>query len=93
MAKIAVAAVEQTMTDVHTDERKAAAERRLSQLTKGALTPEEIDHLIENAVFTLKQQIGHSVKAVQPAPEKAPIGFTPEAAAPVEPAAAEQPAK
>jgi len=77
LAQFAVAAVEQTMKEAHMGEKKAAAEKKLSDLTKGALRPEEIDHLVEDAVFTLKQQIGHSVAQIQRAPEKAPIGFVP----------------
>lgn len=57
LAQIAVVAVEQTMADAHMDEKKAAAVQKLSDLTKGALKPDEIDHLIEDAVFTLKTRL------------------------------------
>lgn len=57
LAQIAVAAVQQTMATADVLAKKDAAVQKLSQLTNGTLKPEEIDHLIEDAVFTLKQQI------------------------------------
>lgn len=59
-ASIAVAAVEQTMSTADAQAKKDAAIKKLSELTKGALSPEEIDHLVEDAVFNLKQQIAKS---------------------------------
>lgn len=88
-AAIAVAAVEQTMGTADAQAKKAAAIQKLADLTKGALKPNDIDHLIEDAVFTLNKQIGSSVAQVkaaqEQAPAKNPIGFAsqqPAAAAP-----------
>ena len=76
------------------EEKKSAAEQKLSQITKGTLSAEEIDHLIENAVFILKQQIGRSMPASKPSPVNAPIGLASKSTAPVvavkEPATTEQ---
>lgn len=81
---IAVAAVQQTMATADAQTKKAAAMQKLADLTKGALKPQDIDHLVEDAVFTLKQQIGYSVKQSEaaPAPEKAKIGFAAKSPAP-----------
>jgi len=61
---------QQTLAYAHVDEKKAAAEQRLSQLTKGALNPEEIDHLVEDALvsttFTGRSpETGFSQKAAE----------------------------
>ena len=95
-ASIAVQAVQQTMASSDAEAKKTDAERRLSALSKGALSPDEIDSLLHDAVFTLKQQIGHSVQQMQaaPAPQKQPIGFVqpaPTAAPEVAPAPAASP--
>ncbi len=76
-AAVAVAAVEQTMSSADGQAKKTAAVKKLSDLTKGALKPEDIDHLIEDAVFTLSKQIGHTVQQYQDVPTvKSKIGFT-----------------
>jgi phage holin, LL-H family len=60
-AAIVVKAVQQTMDTTDAQTKKEEAVKRLSTLTKGTLSPEEIDSLIHDAVFTLKKQIINSM--------------------------------
>jgi len=49
------------MSSADAQAKKDAAIKKLSELTKGALSPVEIDHLIENAVFNLKQSLAEQL--------------------------------
>lgn len=68
MATIAVLAVEQTMGGAPVEVKKMAAEARLSTVLKGALTPEEIDHLLESSVFLMKQNYKTAIAAAPEVP-------------------------
>ncbi|MFZ3102953.1 MAG: hypothetical protein WA113_12280 [Desulfitobacteriaceae bacterium] len=87
------------MDTTNAQTKKEDAVKRLSTLTQGALSPEEIDSLLHDAVITLKQQVGRTMSQTNnaPAPEKNQIGFTPKSSASVTPvelsAVAEQPTK
>lgn len=93
LANIAVLAVQQTIPDANAEDKKQAAVNKLSALTKGALTPDQVDHLIESSVFLMKQQFDTDVKNAPAQPNKAPIGFTSPAPASAPATTVEQPAK
>lgn len=56
LAEMAVKMVQQTMDGVDNDTKKKAAMDKISQLTKGALSADEIEHLLEYAVYEMKNQ-------------------------------------
>ena len=49
-------------------EKKKAAEQRLSQMAKGAISGEQIDHLLESSVFMMKQEFDLAIAPVEPVP-------------------------
>lgn len=74
MATIAVLAVEQTMGGAPVEVKKMAAETRLSSMLKGAINPDQIDHLLESSVFLMKQNYKTAVAAIPEAPAVTPAG-------------------
>jgi len=74
LAALSVQAVQQSMGSASAEEKKKAAEVRLSAMVKGVLSAEEIDHLLESAVFLMKQNFDTAIVApVVPAPALVPV--------------------
>lgn len=69
LAETVVMSIEQTMGAGNGAAKKAAAEAKLAQLLKGALSAEDIDHLIESAVFQMNKIWTDNVKTTPVAPE------------------------
>ena len=76
MANMVVLSVQQTMGSASLEERKKAAEGKLSTMTKGILNVDDIEQLIESAVFLMKQQFDLAVTET-PTFSKAPSGVIP----------------
>jgi len=74
LAALSVQAVQQSMGSASAEEKKKAAEVKLSVMVKGVLSAEEIDHLLESAVFLMKQNFDTAIVApVVPVPVEVPI--------------------
>lgn len=56
LAEMVVKAVQQTMGDVDNEQKKATAFNKLLELTHGTLSSQEVEHLLEAAVFEVKKQ-------------------------------------
>ena len=56
LAKMVVTAVEQTMPDAANEIKKATAASKLAAVTKGVLSEDDVSHLIESAVYDMKQE-------------------------------------
>jgi len=77
LAALSVQAVQQSMGSASAEEKKKAAEVKLSVMVKGVLSAEEIDHLLESAVFLMKQNFDTAIVApvvpVAPVPVAVPV--------------------
>ncbi|KKY00922.1 hypothetical protein VN21_07785 [Paraclostridium benzoelyticum] len=57
IAKMIVMSIEQTQTNLTSEEKKQIAVDHLKKLTKNKLSDEEIDRLIESSVYEIKKLI------------------------------------
>lgn len=55
LAEMVVKTVQQTMGDADNEDKKSTAVDKLSKLTHGSLNSQEIEHLLEAAVFEVKK--------------------------------------